>query len=213
MRKLTFLVLGIAFITLGCNKEKKIAQLHGNNVDFEETQFEIEQDIFLEIPNDQFSWIPNWATCANIPGTTIDYQAFIPTENPNPFAHLAEEMHIKDLTMVLTNIPDCSFEMIESVEVYLCDLSVSDEADFVLYNPNNPSANYNAVKIGEALNIAPQPGSTLSLDPNKDAIIDQFIHAGNFNTYAKMVFDKAFTEPSAIIKTTMTLDVRLKNEE
>jgi len=213
MRKLTFLVLGLTFFTLGCKKEEKIKDLHGNNVDFEETYFEIEENIFLEIPNDQFSWVPNLANCLPIPGTTIDYEAFIATENPNLFAHLAEDMHIKNLVMELTNIPDCSFEMLESVEIYLCDLGLTSESQFVFYNPNNPNASFNAVKIGQALNIGPSPGSILTLDANKSAVIDQFIHDGNFQTFAKMVFDKAFTEDSAIIKTTMTMAVRLKNEE
>jgi len=209
--KQVILSLGVLSLFSSCVKHEK---LDGNNVEFKETYFEIEEVISMEVPNDQFSWIPGLFNCMSIPlGQTIDYNAFIPTVNPNPFAHLTDEIRPKSIKMELTNIPDCDFDMLESVEIFLCDNGITDENQFILFDPSNPNNGYNAAKIGEFLNFSAGIGNTIYLDVESDAILEQFIHAGTFQTYAKMVFDKAFTEESAIIKTTMELNVRLINEE
>ena len=52
----------------------------------------------------------------------------------------------------------------------------------------------------------------MALTVNEDAILDQFIHAGTFQTYITTTFDKAFTAPEAIISVDMELEVTLNNE-
>ena len=52
----------------------------------------------------------------------------------------------------------------------------------------------------------------MALTVNEDAILDQFIHAGTFQTYITTTFDKAFIASEAIINADMELEVTLKNE-
>ncbi len=227
MKKIIFL-LPIVGALMGCTK--KLDKLEGNSVDFKETYFQIEEVISMEIPNSALDF-GGFLNCTSLPfGLSQDFNAFIPTQNPNPYAHLVDQIKPSKVIMELTNIPDCDFNMLESVEIYLVDLLdtcgnvIDDENKFVFksdavsYNGScsinvKTGPYYNAVKLGEFLNFSNGIGSTIELDLTPNTEIDQFIHAGNFQTYAKLVFDKAFTEESAIIKTTMVLDVRLINED
>jgi hypothetical protein len=203
-------LLASSLLLSGCNK---LENLDGNNLEFQEKHFEIEEVISMVIPNDQFSF-GGFLNCTSLPfGATQDYNAFIPTVNPNPYAHLTEDIIASKVKMELTNIPNCDFDMLESVEIFMCDNAITSEAQFVLYDEANPNNAYNAVKLGEFLNFSSGVGDVIYLDVTETGKLDQFIHAGNFQTYAKMVFDKAFTEDSAIIKTTITLGVKLINEE
>lgn len=118
MRKFIILSPLVGLFFSGCTK--KIEDLEGNNVPFDDTYVTISEVISLDIPNDQFSWIPNLANCLAVPfGQTIDYEAFIPTQNPNPYAHLTEDITALNVKMELTDVPDCDFDMLQSVEVYL----------------------------------------------------------------------------------------------
>lgn len=227
MKKIIFL-LPIVGALMGCTK--KLDKLEGNSVDFKETYFQIEEVISMEISNSALDF-GGFLNCTSLPfGLSQDFNAFIPTQNPNPYAHLVDQIKPSKVIMELTNIPDCDFNMLESVEIYLVDLLdtcgnvIDDENKFVFksdavsYNGScsinvKTGPYYNAVKLGEFLNFSNGIGSTIELDLTPNTEIDQFIHAGNFQTYAKLVFDKAFTEESAIIKTTMVLDVRLINED
>jgi hypothetical protein len=225
--KKVLLVLPLIGLLMGCNK---LENLEGNNLEFKEKYFQIEEVISMNIPNSAFNF-SGFLNCTSLPfGLSQDYNAFIPTQNPNPYAYLVDDITPVRVKMELTNIPSCDFDMLESVEIFLVDLTdtcgnvISSESAFVFPEDNvihegtcssviPTGAYYNAVKIGEFLNFSSGIGSTIYLDVNPNIKIDQFIHAGNFQTYAKMVFDKAFTEESAIIKTTMLLDVRLINQE
>jgi hypothetical protein len=213
--------------------KKDITELDGNNVPFNETNFVIDEIITMNIPNTQFSWIPNFANCVSIPfGATTDFNAFIPTQNPNPYAHIVDNITPTKVRMELTNITDCDFNMLESVEIYLvdlidsCGIPITNESQIVLpednvfytnacgSSPHAPKPYYNAVKVGgKVINDSPGIGAIIELDLNPDARLDQFIHAEFFQTYAKMVFDKTFTRDFAIIKSTMSLSVRLINED
>ena len=84
-------------------------------------------------------------------------------------------------------------------------------SDFTLQNPAYLDAPFDAVKIGE-YDVPDNVGSTMALTLNEDAILDQFIHAGTFQTYITTTFDKAFTASEAIINVDMELEVTLKNE-
>lgn len=225
--KKVWLLLPLIGLLLGCNK---LEDLEGNNIPFKEKYFTIEEVISMKIPNSSFSF-GGFLNCTSLPfGATQDFNAFIPTQNPNPYAHLVEDITPARVKMELTNIPNCDFNMLKSVEIFLVDHTdtcgnVINDANSFVFPADNvihtgscttviPTGPYfNAMKIGEYLNFTSGVGSIIYLDVNPDARIDQFIHAGNFQTYAKMVFDKAFTEESAIIKTTMELNVRLINEE
>jgi hypothetical protein len=113
--------------------------------------------------------------------------------------------------MELTNITDCDFGMLESVEVYLTDSTVTNTSQFILQDPNNISAPHNAVKIGELMTV--EDGSNIiNLVVNENAVLDHFIHNQSFNTYANMNLDRAFTENEAVIKTKLTMSVKLINE-
>lgn len=225
--KKVWLLIPIIGLLLGCNK---LEDLEGNNVTFKEKYFTIEEVISMTVPNSSFNF-SGFLNCTSLPfGLSQDYNAFIPTQNPNPYAYLVDDITPLRVKMELTNIPDCDFDMLESVEIFLVDLTdtcgnvIDDESKFVFPEDNVihlgscssviPTGPYfNATKIGEFLNFSSGIGNTIYLDVNANAKIDQFIHAGNFQTYAKLVFDKAFTEEAAIIKTTMELNVRLINEE
>ena len=190
----------------------KLEELEGNNVEYEVTQFELEENITLIIPNSEFSWIPDLVNCMDISIIGgVNFESFVPTQNPNPYAYLTYDIQPKSIVMELTNITDCDFGMLENVEIYVTDSSVTDASQFILQDPNNTSAPHNAVKIGELMNVS-DGSNIIELDVNTDAVLDQFIHNQSFNTYANMNLDKAFTEEQAIIKTKLLLSVKLINE-
>ncbi|GIR59362.1 MAG: hypothetical protein CM15mP65_19430 [Crocinitomicaceae bacterium] len=56
---------------------------------------------------------------------TLDYDDFIPTENPNPLADLAHHIRPRNLNLELINITDCDFSMLERVTLYFVMDSVS----------------------------------------------------------------------------------------
>jgi len=203
------LLVLVSIIFSGC--KKKLEQLNGNNVEYEVTEFELVETITLVIPNDQFNFggIGNCVSLGIL--GPINFESFVPTQNPNPYAHLVYDIRPKSVTMELTNITDCDFGMLENVEVFLTDSSVSDPSQFILQDPNNVSAPHNAVKIGELMTV--EDGSNIiNLVVNENAVLDQFIHNQSFNTYANMNLDKAFTEDEAIIKTSLLMSVKLINE-
>ena len=204
------LLVLVSIIFSGC--KKKLEKLNGNNVEYEVTQFELEENITLIIPNSEFSWIPDLINCMDISILGgVNFESFVPTQNPNPYAYLTYDIQPKSISMELTNITDCDFGMLENVEIYITDSSVTDASQFILQDPNNTSAPHNAVKIGELMNVS-DGSNIIELDVNPDAVLDQFIHNNSFNTYANMNLDKAFTEEQAIIKTKLLLSVKLINE-
>ena len=208
------LLVFVSIIFSSC--KKKLEDLNGNNVEFEITEFELEETITLIIPNDEldFQGLLNCQPLEifGLPFGPIPAAKFVPTQNPNPYAHLTYDIRPKAISMELTNIPDCNFGMMQDLEVYLTDSSVTDPSQFILQDPNNISAPHNAVKIGERTIPSDYSSNIILLDINPNAILDQFIHSQSFNTYANMNFDKAFTEDEAIIKTSLLLSVKLINE-
>ena len=207
-----FLISAMTPLFLGLHSCKKLEDFEGNNQNFEPTNFEFEEIITFVIPNGllNFQGIGN---CLSLPFFTIDYEAFIPTENPNPYASLVYNIKPKEIELELVNISNCDFGMLEKVTVYIVDDGVTGSvSNFILQDPNDLSATYNAVKAGEYLNIPEGIGSTMNLSVNQDAVLDQFIQAGTFQTFMSMTFDKAFTSSEAIIKSKMTLGVTLVNE-
>ena len=204
------LLVLVSIIFSGC--KKKLEKLNGNNVEYEVTQFELEENITLIIPNSEFSWITDLINCMDISILGgVNFESFVPTQNPNPYAYLTYDIQPKSISMELTNITDCDFGMLENVEIYITDSSVTDASQFILQDPNNTSAPHNAVKIGELMSVS-DGSNIIELDVNPDAVLDQFIHNNSFNTYANMNLDKAFTEEQAIIKTKLLLSVKLINE-
>ena len=209
MRKVLILLPLLSALFTSC---VKLEELEGNNTEYEVTQFELEENVTLIIPNSQFSWIPDLINCMDISILGgVNFESFVPTQNPNPYAYLTYDIQPKSISMELTNITDCDFGMLENVEIYLTDSSVTDPSQFILQDPNNTSAPHNAVKIGELMNVS-DGSNIIELDVNPDAVLDQFIHNNSFNTYANMNLDKAFTEEQAIIKTKLLLSVKLINE-
>ncbi len=215
MKKFLIFFFIASVLSISC---VKLEELEGNNVEYEVTQFELEENITLIIPNSEFSWIPDLINCMTIPSIPlvneegiVNFESFVPTQNPNPYAYLTYDIQPKSIVMELTNITDCDFGMLENVEIYVTDSSVTDASQFILQDPNNTSAPHNAVKIGELMNVS-DGSNIIELDVNTDAVLDQFIHNQSFNTYANMNLDKAFTEEQAIIKTKLLLSVKLINE-
>jgi len=209
MKKFLIFFFIASFLSISC---VKLEELEGNNVEYEVTQFELEENITLIIPNSEFSWIPDLVNCMDISIIGgVNFESFVPTQNPNPYAYLTYDIQPKSIVMELTNITDCDFGMLENVEIYVTDSSVTDASQFILQDPNNTSAPHNAVKIGELMNVS-DGSNIIELDVNTDAVLDQFIHNQSFNTYANMNLDKAFTEEQAIIKTKLLLSVKLINE-
>ncbi len=209
MRKVLILLPLLCVLLTSC---VKLEELEGNNTEYEVTQFELEENVTLIIPNSQFSWIPDLINCMDISILGgVNFESFVPTQNPNPYAYLTYDIQPKSISMELTNITDCDFGMLENVEIYVTDSSVTDPSQFILQDPNNTSAPHNAVKIGELMNVS-DGSNIIELDVNPDAVLDQFIHNNSFNTYANMNLDKAFTEEQAIIKTRLLLSVKLINE-
>jgi hypothetical protein len=214
--KLISLILIISISTL-INSCKKLDTYEGNNQDFELTNFEFEEVITLEIDNNllDFQGVGNCLPLQiwPFPAFSINYEAFIPTENPNPYTHLVYNVRPKSVRLELVNIPDCDFGMLEDVKVYLVKNGVTGTInDFTIQNPNDPSAEHNAVKIGEYQNIPDGIGLVMDLTTNDNAILDQFIYDGTFQTFMSLNFDKAFTSSQAIIKATLIMDVTLINE-
>ena len=212
-----FILSVIACLLLSLGACKKLEDLDGNNQNFEPTNFEFEENITFVIPNGllNFQGIGNCLPLEiwPLPAFTIDYEAFIPTENPNPYASLVYNIKPNEIELELVNISDCDFGMLEKVIVYIVDNGVTGSiGDFILQNPSDPTATHNAVKVGEYFNIPEGIGSTMNLTVNQDAVLDQFIQAGTFQTFMFMTFDKAFTASEAIIKSKMTLAVTLINE-
>ena len=204
------LLVFVSIIFSSC--KKKLEDLNGNNVNYEVTEFELTENITLIIPNSEFSWIPNLINCMDISLIGgVNFESFVPTQNPNPYAHLVYDIRPKAIVMELTNITDCDFGMLENVEVFLTDSSVTDPSQFILQDPNNISAPHNAVKIGELMTVY-DGSNIIELVVNPNAVLDQFIHNQSFKTYANMNLDKAFTEDEAIIKTSLLLSVKLINE-
>jgi hypothetical protein len=228
MRKLWIFLPLAGVLLFGC--KKKLEDMDANNVPFDETYVTITEVISMDIPNSAFSW-GGFLNCTTLPfGATSDYDAFIPTQNPNPYAHLVDDIQALRVQMELTDVPDCDFDMMQSVEVYLVDLVdtcgnvITDasqivlEEDGVVYTgtcsttATEVGPYYNAVLLGSFDNFYDGIGDIIELDLNPDARLDQFIHAQNFQTYTSMVFDKAFTQNSANIKTTMDLRAKLIND-
>ncbi len=210
--KYYIIIFGLFTICYGLPSCIKLEDLEGNNQSFESTNFEIEEIITFVVPNGllNFQGIGN---CLSLPFFTIDYDAFIPTENPNPYAYLVENISPLNIELELVNISNCDFGMLDKVYVYLVDEGVTGSiANFNLQDPNDLTIPYNAVKVGEYINIPEGIGSTMTLSINEDAVLDQFIKAGTFQTYMFMTFDKAFTASEAIIKSKMNLGVTLVNE-
>lgn len=225
------LVLAVTSSLISCKKDKE--DLDGNNVPFTETNFVIDEIITMNIPNTQFSWIPNFANCVSIPfNGTSNFNSFIPTSNPNPYAHIVDNIKPIKVKMELTNITDCDFNMLKSVDIFLvslidsCGVPITSETQMVFpednvyftnacgSSPHAPKLYYNAVRVGgKIINDTQGLGNIIELDLNENALLDKFIHAEFFQTYAKMVFDKTFTRDFAIIKSTMSLSVRLINED
>jgi len=209
MKKFLIFFFIASVLSISC---VKLEELEGNNVEYEVTQFELEENITLIIPNSEFSWIPDLVNCMDISIIGgVNFESFVPTQNPNPYAYLTYDIQPKSISMELTNITDCDFGMLENVEIYITDSSVTDASQFILQDPNNTSAPHNAVKIGELMSVS-DGSNIIELDVNPDAVLDQFIHNNSFNTYANMNLDKAFTEEQAIIKTKLLLSVKLINE-
>ncbi len=216
---------------------KKLENYEGNNIEFKETTFEIEDQITYVIPNSELDFsqvtiggtnynLLSFANCMDLKvpslltfglgeiAFTLDYAAFLPTTNPNPLADLAHDIHPKSIELELTNITDCDLSMLEEVTLYLVmDDVTGSVSDFTMQDPANPQESHNAVKLGQYLNIPESVGSKLNLVVNEDAVLDQFIHAGTFQTYMSIEFDKAFTADEAIIKSSMKFEVTLNNEE
>jgi len=228
------LLLGIiSFGLFGCTKLDK---MEANNMEFVATTFPITENITYNIPNTALDFahvtiggttynLTSFANCADLAvpailtgglgdlSFTLDYDDYITTENPNPLADLAESIKAKSIQLELVNITDCDFSMMENLTLYFVMDSVSGQvSDFTLQNPADLTAPFDAVKIGEYPAIPEDIGSVMTLNLNEEAILDQFIHAGTFQTYLTTTFDKAFTADEAIIKVTLELEVTLKNE-
>ena len=72
--------------------------MNGNNVEYEVTQFELEENITLIIPNSEFSWIPDLVNCMDISILGgVNFESFVPTQNPNPYAYLTYDIQPKSI--------------------------------------------------------------------------------------------------------------------
>ncbi len=150
------------FATVCITSCKKLDEYEGNNKPFSKTTFEIEEVITLAVPNSAFSF-GGFLNCTSLLGLNQDYQAFIPTNNPNPYADLVYDMHPKQIIMELVNIPDCDFGMLKNVEVFLADNGISNQADFILQDPADLDTPFNAAKIGEFQNIPEESSTYISI--------------------------------------------------
>ena len=209
MRKIGILLIASTLFIGSCTKEE---DLDGNNVPFETTHFSLEERITLMIPNTVLSGISFITACWDIPfGSHINYEQMVPASNPNPNAHLVEEIKPKTIKMELMNVEGCDFSMLDNVDIYIVDKEVASIGDLVFYDPLLPEEPYNAKFIASIDNISNDVGSTLypTVDPN--VILDEFIHDNDFQIYMNMDIDKTFTAETAVIKATLDLDVKLKN--
>jgi len=202
------------------NSCKKLENYDGNNQSFETTTFDYSEVMTMAVPNNLLDFQGIVGNCWDLEDPffgipfTVDYDAFIQSTNDNPYTLLMYNVKPKSIDLELVNIPDCDFGMLESITLYVCDTNLTDFNQFILQDPLNPYDSCNAVKLGEYLNI---PGSydsdKLSLFTNSDAILDQFVYAGDYQIYTTMTFDKAFTESEAIIKSDILYEVSLINEQ
>ncbi|MEC9231716.1 MAG: hypothetical protein VX888_03385 [Bacteroidota bacterium] len=146
MKHLHFFIALLLFLSLGCTK---IEKLEANNQEFVETIFQISESITYTIPNSALDFtnvtlggttynLTSFANCADLAvpailtlglgelAFTLDYDDFIPTENPNPLAGLlAHQIRPRSLNLELINITDCDFSMLERVTLYFVMDSVS----------------------------------------------------------------------------------------
>jgi hypothetical protein len=211
----TLVLIVLSLIIYSC---KKLENYDGNNQTFETTTFEYSEIMTLTVPNNllPFQGIANcWNLQDPILGIpfTVPYDAFLPNSNDNPYTLLMYNVKPKSVELELVNIPNCDFGMLENITLYVCDTTVTDFNQFVLQDPANPYDSCNAVKLGEYLNIPETIGSKMFLTTNTEAILDQFVYAGDYQIYTTMIFDKAFTESDAIIKSNIIFEVSLINEE
>jgi len=197
---------------------KKLEEFEGNNVEFEKTEFEFTETMTFRIPNTVFT-MP-LSICWSIPLTTVDFNEMVPAENPNPYAHLVKHIIPKSIKMELVGVEACDLAMLDEVQVFMVDSSVTNMGDIIFFDPNNPTAEYNAKKMGEYFNadngtnkIPDDIGNIMYLEPDQDIELDEFIHDQKFNVYMMATIDKTFVEDYATIKTTLDLDVTLINEE
>jgi hypothetical protein len=135
----------------------------------------------------------------------------VPASNPNPYAYMVEDIKPKAIKMELMNVEGCDFSMLDKVDIYIVNKDVASIGDLVFYDPLLPDDPYNAKFIASIDNIANDVGSTLypTVDPN--VILDEFIHANDFQIYMNMDIDKTFTAETAVIKATLDLNVKLIN--
>lgn len=222
-----FKIVSIAFlaffITTSCNKDKKLAKLDGNSKVYTNTPLELEETIYIKVPNTVLPFsLAGWGACQSL-GIfgPINYQNIIETQNPNPYAHLVRNIRPISVLMELTSVESCDFSMLDDrLELVICNHNFTTDSTFKYRDPLNPSAYYNAVKLGYysnqngTNNAFDNSGSTrLELVLEEDVLLDQFIAQGLFNLHMKMKVDKAFTDDFAIIKTVMRLSAELDNKE
>lgn len=220
-------IVSISFLVLlsvsSCNKEKKLAKLEGNKKVYSDTPVELEETIYLKVPNTVLPFSAGgWGACQSL-GILgpINYENIIEAENPNPYAHLVKNIRPLTVQMELTSVESCDFSMLDGVlDVVICNNTFTSDSTFVFRDPNNLTARYNAVRLGTyssqngSNNAFDIPGSrTLELVLEDDVVLDQFIRQGTFNISMKMKVDKAFTDDFAIIKTVMTLSAELDNAQ
>lgn len=216
MKSLLLILTSFSIVLSSC---KKLEDYEGNNVSFEETNFEFTETMTFVIPNSIFS-VPFDVSCVSLLGAEIDFNSMIPAENPNPYAHLVENIIPKSIKMELVGVNECDLSMLGTVEVFMVDSAVQSANDIVYYDPLTPSAAYNAKKMGEYYNAADGTneipddiGNIMYLQPDVNIQLDEFIHDEKFNVYMVTTIDRAFVEDQAVIKTTLDLDVTLSNEE
>ena len=202
------LLVFVSIIFSSC--KKKLEDLDGNNVEYEVTEFELEETITFSVPNTVFT-VP-LGICWDIPFITIPFKGMIPSSNPNPYAHLTYDIIPKSIKMELIGVSDCDFSMLRDVKVYMVDKEVQNTEDIVIYDPNSPGTPYNAKHMGTYLNVPDNIGNILYLTPDPDIKLDEFIHDEDFKIYMDMELDKTFVEDIATIKTTLTLSVKLINQ-
>ncbi len=191
----------------------KLEDYEGNNMTFEPTTFDYEEILTLVIPNNLLN-IGGLLNCTDL-GIfgPISYGAFIPASTSQPeYALLMHNVRPKSIQMEMVNVPDCDFSMLQDVVVYAVNDTITDFNDTILQNPNDLSAPFNAVKIGEYSSVPDGIGSVMYLQPNTDAVLDQFNYAGDYQIYMDLKLDKALTVSDAIIKSRILFEVSLINE-
>jgi len=229
-KSLSILALSFLILNTSCNKNKKLAKLEGNKKEYKVTPVELTERIYITVPN---TIVPaavgaaGWGACQDFTNydfpiigyiSPILYENMIPSSNPNPYAHLTHNIKPLAVKMDMAATESCDFAMLDGVlEVIICNSSLALGDAFVFRDPSNPDATFNAVKLGQFENGIDGDfdnlGATLNLNVDEDAVIDQFIHAGDFNLFMRMHVDRAFTDDFAIIRTDMTLSAELINEE